>query len=96
MMLAAVAIAGIASAVGARIQRHNEATLRHMVFNAALDARTELGDLARFDVTYQWTGAYRAQVVFRAEDGKQKEGRSYQVDSCACGVKMAVKSSPLP
>ncbi|WP_406698219.1 hypothetical protein V5E97_05135 [Singulisphaera sp. Ch08] len=96
IMLVAVAIVGIFSAIGAKMKRDSEARLRYLVFNATLQAETEMGDLSAFDVTYQWTGDYCAQVIFRPKEGKKKEGRSYQVDSCCCGMKMKVKSSPLP
>lgn len=97
MMMVAVGVMGIASAVGARMKRDNEAALRHLLFNATLNAQTELGDLSTFDVTSQRTGDYSARVDFRPKDVKrQNEGRSYQVDSCSCGLKMKVTSSPLP
>lgn len=96
MMLVAVAIAAIASAIATRIKRSNEATLRSLVVNARFQARAELGDLSDFDVTCQWTGDYAARVDFHPKDGTIREGRSYHVDSCSCGMKMKITSSPLP
>jgi hypothetical protein len=96
IMLFAVAIAASASAIGARMKRDDEATPRSLVFNATLQAKRELGDLSEFDVTCQRSGHYRAQVVFRPKGEGTKEGRSYCVDSCSCGMKMKVTSSALP
>ena len=96
MVLAAVAITAIVSATAARIKRGNEARLRYLVCNASLQARGELGDLSEYDVTCQWTADYCARVVFHPKGEGIKEGRSYQVDSCCCGMKMKITSSPLP
>jgi hypothetical protein len=94
-MLIAVAIAGSVSAIATRIKRDHEAELRYLVSNASLRAKEDLGDLSEFDVTCQWTGDHCAEVVFRPKDGRTKEGRGYQVDSCGCGMKMKITSSPL-
>jgi hypothetical protein len=94
--LIAVVVAGIISGIAAGIKRDNEAKLRLCVTHATLQAKSELGELAAFDVAYQWTEECVAQVVFRPRDGNTRAGRIYQVETCGCGMKQKVTSSPLP
>lgn len=94
-MLIVVGIAGIGSAIAAVERRHHESRLRHLVFEASLRARWELGDLSAYVIQSGWAGD-RAQVDFLPEDPAKARGRRYLVDSCSCGLKITVQSFPIP